>query len=999
MGNDTSSQASLLFAECSSSEIVPIDKRDIPPEWKQTGMQFFYFIDTRIATLQDTIRKLILYTGNKIRPSENLQTVQVELFTNTPSGQPICEGITIFRVVLAEKYSLGIIRQFDISPTSFSSTFSEYANKESDQHSSVLESAFDPQEPKIPELSENPNTEQSESRNEPEIQKIEHEPKLTEDSSKSSTTKQVLTNGITYTVFGLDFDEFRSLQTICKLLFEKATNQEWENDDQPEPESSFGIPNVFSRLGKISELGKDLGNFGKDLKRGKIGKLDLTQGLRILRRDSPSAEEDDEDFPLPREMLDSLRERDRYFGVEASLLANVFGYLENPWPIIIPTTPVLVKSDLKHLLDDWQLYCQRNQVKYKWLQLVTLPKYISISPSMREQDLQFVPLSSQANLLPYCLEFWNKPELNHRWKLNLRPTEDVVPFWKTRVYFDRDAETGIVHVFKMFSVPIWHVVDEDAVIQLINMPTTTLYQTIIRTLTNEYPNHNAFQMERREPNLEGLPSHRNLSRLSPNVQTELFHAILRQHGVHPDLEAIFSDLQISCLEIPERFQVYSTRADSKAESLVVTLGGVGKHFVSMNLSRCTLSSESLHHLSPFLVNLMELNLSYCSGIFEWGFLLNFTSQLRQFNCSNLKECSQGQQLCAMISGLQQLQIIDLSFTKLNLSDLCFHLSKLNSLTSLNLDHNPGDSQWSMHDEGLSTLLQISTLRSLYLPGGSLTPTGIYRLVELPHLTELGFSNLIGLAKHSPLAGLTKLTSLSIVKSELDDYSVEGVLGVLTNITRLNLSDNYLTGDGVQTLGANMPNLRSLNIARNEVGLNRNTDHYCFAQMQNLTDLNISGNPVVTMRPWLTRRQALSHLEFLRELPNLTSLSISNRNFDNGIEDGGLSYLNNLPNLTRLSLKRHSLTDKCFSYLRKLSTLRYLNVSNNKISNTGLRDVLHLENLETICLKNTMISDSALTYLLQLPRLKKLYIRNTRVSEKALGVLGTNFPHVSVFTSF
>lgn len=39
--------------------------------------------------------------------------------------------------------------------------------------------------------------------------------------------------------------------------------------------------------------------------------------------------------------------------------------------------------------------------------------------------------NEQNQLLNYCLEFWNKPEMNYRWKVDVK--ESIVPIWKSRM--------------------------------------------------------------------------------------------------------------------------------------------------------------------------------------------------------------------------------------------------------------------------------------------------------------------------------------------------------------------------------------------------------------------------------------------------------------------------------------------------------------------------------------------------------------------------------------
>ena len=260
-------------------------------------------------------------------------------------------------------------------------------------------------------------------------------------------------------------------------------------------------------------------------------------------------------------------------------------------------------------------------------------------------------------------------------------------------------------MYRRISIPIWNVADEESMKRLITTQPPTLQRMILKQLVSGFPRGIYFSKSKsseQEPSkrktladfekqiLQGTSSsvtfddsdsdysdeefsneevyqavyNRSLVTLSDipaPLMTELFHAILRRYGVRLDLEEIFGHekAKIQGLRIPHRFQLKNTRADSKAESLVVTLGSIVNSFSYLDLSACTLSGESLEALSPRLGNVIELNLSRCSGIMEWGFLLSLRENLRNLNLSNLVQCGNNQQLCAMIAGLEQLQILDL----------------------------------------------------------------------------------------------------------------------------------------------------------------------------------------------------------------------------------------------------------------------------------------------------------------------------------------------------
>merc|ERR1712137_1492448 len=185
-------------------------------------------------------------------------------------------------------------------------------------------------------------------------------------------------------------------------------------------------------------------------------------------------------------------------GVDAWRAAQVFGFLEQPWDVVVPNVPIIVKSDLKRLMEQWQAYSQRFMIKLKWMQLIREPRFVQVSRRMIKQDLPHF-IQEDETILLYCLEFWNKPEMNYHWKMSLKPTDTTVAIWKTRVYFKK--EEGQICLLKRVSVPIWNVVDEESMKKLTTRQPPTLQRLLFRYFVSKFPDGNIFK-EKQKPTEE-----------------------------------------------------------------------------------------------------------------------------------------------------------------------------------------------------------------------------------------------------------------------------------------------------------------------------------------------------------------------------------------------------------------------------------------------------------------------------------------------------------------
>jgi len=268
-----------------------------------------------------------------------------------------------------------------------------------------------------------------------------------------------------------------------------------------------------------------------------------------------------------------------------------------------------------------------------------------------------------------------------------------------------------------------------------------------------------------------------------------------------------------------------------------------------------------------------------------------------------------------LAGLTRLE--DLSINRALEDDSLAHLAGLTSLTSLSL------SGVSLTDDGLAHLRNLTNLRSLKLgnpldlappelmgltalepppPPGlpDLKPPGPVR--EPSRITDAGVAHLGGMlrleelslagaavASLRPLAGLTRLRSLDLTATPIDDAGLAPVAG--------------------------FPDLGRLTLARTRVG-DAGLAH--LVGLTNLTDLGLSGTRVTDAG--------------LARLPRLSSLDLSST----AITDAGLpALLATAAPLDRLNLSGTAITDTGLGLLAARGGFKELHVSGTKATAAGL----------------------------------------------------------------
>ena len=259
-----------------------------------------------------------------------------------------------------------------------------------------------------------------------------------------------------------------------------------------------------------------------------------------------------------------------------------------------------------------------------------------------------------------------------------------------------------------------------------------------------------------------------------------------------------------------------------------------------------------------------------------------------------------------------------------------------NLTSLNLHDNQKISDISP----LANLTKLTTLNLGYNQLSDISP--------LANLTKLTALSLVWnqLSDISPLANLTKLTALSLYHNQVSDISP---LANLTKLTHLSLFGNQVSD--ISPL-ANLTNLTDLHLNQNQV-----SDISPLANLTKLTDLDLGNNQVSDISPlanltklrllYLSHSQ-LSDISPLSNLTKLTDLWIR----DNQISD--ISPLSNLTNLIQLDLIRNQVSD--ISPLSNLTKLTWLFLYQNQVSD--ISPLSNLTKLTQLDLFGNRISDIA-----------------------------------------
>ena len=121
------------------------------------------------------------------------------------------------------------------------------------------------------------------------------------------------------------------------------------------------------------------------------------------------------------------------------------------------------------------------------------------------------------------------------------------------------------------------------------------------------------------------------------------------------------------------------------------------------------------------------------------------------------------------------------------------------------------------------------------------------------------------------------------------------------------------------------------------------------------------------------------LPLLREFPELTEISISNKKFG----DAQMKNLLPLKRLKWLNLFQSSIGDEALKQLKNFPALESLPIGGTKITDAGLVQIGELTQLEYLGLRGNRITDAGLIHLKKMTSLTGLTLQETKVTDGGL----------------
>ena len=394
-------------------------------------------------------------------------------------------------------------------------------------------------------------------------------------------------------------------------------------------------------------------------------------------------------------------------------------------------------------------------------------------------------------------------------------------------------------------------------------------------------------------------------------------------------------------------QTYSTdERNLELEGMGLTDADIQDLQYMVNLTRLTLSNNSITDLSPLegLTLLEDLRL----------------------DGNDITDVSP-------LAGLTNLEYINLMDNP-NLSDLS-PLAGLTNMTEFNYYNTAVQDLSFMEDWTKMEYLEISTtgetdlsvlsgltnVKNLNFNGSNNVITDLSFMENMTNLQEAYIGGEFEDLDLTPLAGLTKLTTLQIYRNG-GNSTAGGVthleaLSGLTNLTELRLD----TGDNITTLDplANLTKLRALNLynygSNNYYAL---TDISGIADLTDLTELRLYLGDVKDLSPLegLTKLQSLNlsgnfttdDLSFLRGMTDLRELQINPYN-NGSLQLDDLTDLANLTKLQTLSLQADNLGS--LRGLENLTDLREIRMYGSDATYTDVDPLTNLTELQSLSLPN------------------------------------------------
>lgn len=212
-----------------------------------------------------------------------------------------------------------------------------------------------------------------------------------------------------------------------------------------------------------------------------------------------------------------------------------------------------------------------------------------------------------------------------------------------------------------------------------------------------------------------------------------------------------------------------------------------------------------------------------------------------------------------------------------------------------------------------------------------------------------------------LAELRQLRGLSLrCCTRVTDRTVR-VIGSLTRLESLDLSETAVTDEGLAALGA-LSELRTLDLAQTAV---TDSGLRALARLPKLERLQLCGTRVTG-----------SGFDAFAELPQLRELGLGS----SAVEDSALAHVARCSRLEELFLgDNHALSDGGLAQLAACRGLRVLDLSGTRATSAGIALVRGMGRLAKVDLSSTAVDDAVLDCLRTLPALAVANLDDTRVT--------------------
>jgi hypothetical protein len=391
----------------------------------------------------------------------------------------------------------------------------------------------------------------------------------------------------------------------------------------------------------------------------------------------------------------------------------------------------------------------------------------------------------------------------------------------------------------------------------------------------------------------------------------------------------------------------------------------------LDISGPFVNDQALFYLST-CTSLKSLRLSSSPSIThrEMRFLSTLPS-LRELYLYNMRVSDETMEALSSLSSLEVLTVDEPFFTRVSHKTIR-SLSTLTSLTKLSLQW-PSDVRYSIfHEDGISPLSALASLRELRLANLCVTNA------DLETLSSLHFLEMLMVTEARDMDFLTY------------DMGGMNVLSRLTSLKKLVLqwpvvAEGSLADAGLQALSA-LTSLVTLDL----IGIACITDAgiQSLSAMVSLQFLHVRGRHLCTD----TGIQALSTLTSLRVLllsrcPNVT--------------DTGLLSLRRLVMLEGLTISSPQFTDTGMKVFKRLTRLESLVLSGCAlITDTGIKNLYVLNRLERLNINGCIrVGNESVCELCKLPKLQELFVEGTGLTDECSRQLSRSLPEDSNLTIF